>query len=91
MDAVLACFDNTGGNGRIPFFVAVRVELSGRLISGPFVGWMSLRQIASSSFMKWDVVPLSRFANIDFCLRREVILLIQCVIVVGIYNLFSLL
>ena len=91
IDAVLAWLDNTEGKGSIPFFVAVRVELSGRLISGPLVGCMLLRHTASSSFMKCDVAPLSLFANTCFCLGREVMLLILCRFVVGKHKLFVLL
>ena len=91
MEAVFADFVSTAGNGRIPFCVAVNVELSGRLISGPFVVWISWRHCASSSFIKWDVAPLSLFAITIFCLGRDILLLILVGIVVDKHKLVLLL
>ena len=70
------------GKGRVPFIAAVSVELSGRLIPGPLAGVISFKHIASSSFIKWDVAPLSLFAITTFCLRRGITLFILFVVVV---------
>ena len=76
MDAVLALVDKTDGRSKVPFFVAVSVELSGRLMSISLAVKMPERHTASSFLIKCDEAPLSLFAMITFFRGRNVVLIV---------------